>query len=136
MFMMGLTRKGEYAIRGIVYLARQDPNRLLLIADIATAVDVPQSFLAKIFQSFTKVGIIRSSRGAGGGFALARPASEITLLAVVEAVEGPITPNICVGDPEICERSSDCRVHPVWCRVQSQVKQVLAGVTLADLVKS
>ncbi len=134
--MMGLTRKGEYAIRGIVYLARQDPNRLLLIGDIATAVDVPQSFLAKIFQNFTKVGMIRSSRGAGGGFALARPASEITLLAVVEAVEGPISPNVCAGAPDICERSSTCRVHPVWCRVQSQVKQILADVTLAELAQS
>lgn len=133
--MMTLTRKGEYAIRGIVYLAQQDPRKLLLIGDIAAAVDVPQSFLAKIFQNFTKIGIIRSSRGAGGGFALAKPADQINLLEIVEAVEGPIIPNLCVGDPGVCERSSTCLVHPVWCRVQSQVKQVLNGVTLAELAK-
>ncbi|MEJ2200022.1 MAG: Rrf2 family transcriptional regulator [Desulfuromonadaceae bacterium] len=131
--MMGLTRKGEYAIRGIVYLAQQDPKKLLLIGEIAAAVDVPQSFLAKIFQSFTKVGLIRSSRGAGGGFALAKPATDITLLTIVEAVEGPIVPNICVGDPGVCELSSGCQVHPVWCRVQAQVKQVLSSVTLNQL---
>jgi len=133
--MMGLTRKGEYAIRGMIYLARQTPGRLVLLGEIAEAVAVPQSFLAKIFQSFTRSGMVRSSRGAGGGFALGRPAAQITLREVVEAVEGPICPNRCVLESESCERSALCAVHPVWRKVQEQVQAILERVTLAELAR-
>lgn len=131
--MMGLTRKGEYAIRGMVYLARQTPGRLILIGEIADAVCVPRSFLAKIFQNFTRLGMVRSSRGAGGGFTLGRLAERITLREVIEAVEGPICPNRCVLESGACERSGTCAVHPVWRKVQEQVQQILDSVTLAEL---
>ena len=68
---MELTRKGEYAIRGILYLAQQPPGKVSLLSDIADATDAPQTFLAKIFQSFAKLGIVNSYRGTGGGFVLA-----------------------------------------------------------------
>ncbi|MDX9709137.1 MAG: Rrf2 family transcriptional regulator [Trichloromonas sp.] len=131
--MMGLTRKGEYAIRGMVYLARQEPGKLILVNEIAETVDVPQSFLAKIFQGLTRLGLVRSSRGAGGGFALARPASEISLREVIEAVEGPICANRCVIDASFCGRGGNCTVHPVWHRVQDQVRSILDDVSLAEL---
>jgi Rrf2 family protein len=132
--MMELTRKGEYAIRGIVYLAGQPADSVCLLNDIASAVDVPATFLAKIFQQFSKIGLVKSFRGTGGGFVLARAADKITLLEVVEAVEGKIIPNRCVAESDSCERSGVCHVHPVWQRVQSQVRDVLAAVTLKDLV--
>jgi Rrf2 family transcriptional regulator, iron-sulfur cluster assembly transcription factor len=132
--MMELTRKGEYAIRGIIYLAQQPPGRVSLISEIAQAADVPQSFLAKIFQSFAKLGLVTSSRGTGGGFVLARPASAITLREVVEAVEGPIVPNRClIGSA--CDRSP-CRVHAVWKHVQTEVVQILEGVTIDTLARN
>jgi Rrf2 family transcriptional regulator, iron-sulfur cluster assembly transcription factor len=74
--MMELTRKGDYAIRGIIYLASQPPNKISLLSEIAAAVDVPQTFLAKIFQQFSKTGIVKSFRGTGGGFLLAGPPEE------------------------------------------------------------
>lgn len=131
--MMELTRKGDYAIRGIVYLASQPPNKISLLSEIAVAVDVPQTFLAKIFQQFSKTGIVKSFRGTGGGFLLAGPPESITLLQVVEAVEGPILPNRCVLKPGECERDASCTVHPVWRQVQQQVRSILAGITLKDL---
>lgn len=132
--MMELTRKGEYAIRGIVYLAGKPLDRVCLLSDIAAAVDVPPTFLAKIFQQFSKIGLVKSFRGTGGGFMLGRPAEQITLLEVVEAVEGAIVPNRCVGSPADCERSSFCNVHPVWRRVQTEVRGVLEGITLKELI--
>jgi Rrf2 family protein len=130
--MMELTRKGEYAIRGIIYLAQQPPGQVALISEIAAAAEVPQSFLAKIFQSFAKQGLVHSSRGTGGGFTLARPATAITLREVVEAVEGPILPNRCLlGAP--CDRGGKCLVHGVWQQVQSQVVNILDEVTIASL---
>ncbi|MDD2733088.1 MAG: Rrf2 family transcriptional regulator [Desulfuromonadaceae bacterium] len=131
--MMELTRKGEYAIRGIVYLAGKPIDKVCLLSDIAAAVDVPPTFLAKIFQQFSKIGLVKSFRGTGGGFLLGRAPENITLLEVVEAVEGPIIPNRCVVSPPECERSGFCKVHPVWKRVQGEVRSVLAGVTLKEL---
>jgi Rrf2 family transcriptional regulator, iron-sulfur cluster assembly transcription factor len=132
--MMELTRKGEYAIRGIIYLAQQPPGQVSLISEIAAATDVPQTFLAKIFQSFAKLGLVSSSRGTGGGFMLGRPAAQITMREVVEAVEGPILPNRCLLGNS-CERSGECQVHRVWRQVQSQVVETLEGVTIESLAK-
>lgn len=132
--MMELTRKGEYAIRGIIYLARQPQGKVVLVSEIAEATEVPQTFLAKIFQSFAKLGLVHSYRGTGGGFVLGRPAARITLREVVEAVEGPILPNRCLtGGP--CEYGRDCNVHPVWARVQQQVVEILDAVTIEDLAR-
>ncbi len=131
--MMELTRKGEYAIRGIVYLASRRSDQVCLLSDIAAAVDVPPTFLAKIFQQFSKTGLVKSYRGTGGGFVLGRAPESITLLEVVEAVEGPIIPNRCVIASGECPRDSFCNVHPVWVDVQIKVRDILRDVTLKQL---
>jgi Rrf2 family protein len=131
--MMELTRKGEYAIRGIIYLAQQPPGKVSLVSEVAEATDVPVAFLAKIFQSFARLGIISSMRGTGGGFTMGRPAEQITLREVVEAVEGPIIPNRCLLGSGSCDRVVGCTVHPVWRDVQAKVVQILEEVTIADL---
>lgn len=133
--MMELTRKGEYAIRGIVYLARKPYGEIALVTEIAEKTEVSPAFLAKIFQSFSKIGLVKSYRGTGGGFVLGRPSNQITLREVVEAVEGPILPNRCLMAEDECSRSAGCTVHPVWKRVQEQVCSILDSVTIADLAK-
>ncbi|GFE58941.1 Rrf2 family transcriptional regulator [Geobacter sp. AOG1] len=133
--MMELTRKGEYAIRGMIYLARQAPGKMALISEIAEATEVPPTFLAKIFQNFAKLGLVNSYRGTGGGFMLGRPASRITLREVVEAVEGPIIPNRCLMGSGACDFDKQCNVHPVWRRVQGQVVQILESVTIEELAR-
>jgi Rrf2 family protein len=133
--MMELTRKGEYAIRGIIYLAQQPPGKVSLVSEIAEATQVPVAFLAKIFQSFAKLGIVSSSRGTGGGFTMGRSPESITLREVVEAVEGPILPNRCLLGGAACDRTAECAVHPVWRKVQVQVEQILESVTIAELAQ-
>ena len=130
---MELTRKGEYAIRGIVHLATRPDDQVCLLSDIAAAVDVPPTFLAKIFQQFSKIGLVKSYRGTGGGFILGRSPEKITLLEVVEAVEGPIIPNRCVVIKGECPRDATCNVHPVWVDVQQRVRDILQSVTLLAL---
>lgn len=132
---MELTRKGDYAIRGIIYLANQPPNKISLLSEIAASVDVPQTFLAKIFQQFSKTGIVKSFRGTGGGFLLSGPPETITLLQVVEAVEGPILPNRCSLKQGECDRDRFCTVYPVWLQVQKQVRDILQNITLKDLTQ-
>ena len=132
---MELTRKGEYAIRGIIYLARKPEGQVALISEIAEATLVPQTFLAKIFQSFARQGLVNSFRGTGGGFTLGRPASLITLRDIVEAVEGPIIPNRCLVRKGACERDDICSVHQVWKKVQEEVVQILDSVTIRELAE-
>jgi Rrf2 family transcriptional regulator, iron-sulfur cluster assembly transcription factor len=132
--MLSLTRKGDYAIRGLVYLAKQPEGSISLISEIAEGVQVPQSFVAKIFQSLAKTGLINSTRGTGGGFTLARSSSQITLLEIVEAIEGPIIPNKCIMRDDKCGLKPKCTVHPVWIRLQDSIHSILGGVTLSSLV--
>ena len=131
--MLHVTRKGDYAIRGMVYLAMKPMDQMSLISEMASAIDVSQALLAKIFQNFSKVGLVKSYRGVGGGFLLGRPAEEISLLEIVEAVEGPIVLNRCLLRQGTCDRDAECTVHPVWREVQEKMREILSNVTLKHL---
>ena len=128
-----LTRGGEYAVRAMAYLARLPEGHVAALHEIGRAQDIPESFLAKILQSLVHAGLAVSLRGAHGGFALARPASEITMRDVIEAVDGPIALNQCVASPEDCPRNHDCEVHKVWLCAQDQLMGVLGTVSLQSL---
>jgi len=128
-----LTRGGEYAIRAMTYLARFPDGHVASLHDIGQAQDIPESFLAKILQSLVHGGLAVSQRGAHGGFALARPATEISMRDVIEAVDGPVALNQCVLWPEDCERSGECETHKAWARAQAQLMEVLDTVTLRTL---
>jgi len=132
--MMGLTRKAEYAIRGMLFLAKQHNGNPKLLDAVAVAVDAPKPFLAKIFQDLSNKGLIKSVRGAGGGFTLVRAPEFITLCDIVEAIEGPIMPNQCLMEEGICSLQKACTVHPVWRRLQQVTKGILQEVSLASLV--
>ena len=128
-----LTRGGEYAIRAMTYLARRPVGDISPLHDVGAEQDIPESFLAKIFQSLVHADLAVSQRGAHGGFTLARPSSEITIREIVEAVDGPIALNGCVLWPEGCQRSGGCRMHEVWVLAQERMMEVLGQVTLAEL---
>lgn len=130
---MKLTRGADYATLGILYLARQPRDKVVLIGEIAAAQSVPESYLAKIFQDLAKAGLVRSHRGARGGFTLARSPQEITLLQVIEAVEGPVALNRCLDAREGCERSADCPVYGALASAQAQLMSALEAVTLQSL---
>ena len=131
--MLHITRKGDYAIRGMVYLAMKPTDRMSLMSEMASAIDVSQALLAKIFQNICKVGLVKSSRGVGGGFMLGRPAEAISMLEIVEAVEGPIVLNRCLLQPGTCNRDAECTIHPVWREVQQKMRDILGNVTLKHL---
>ena len=129
-----LTRGGEYAVRAMSFLAERPDGEISSLHDVGGERDIPESFLAKIFQSLVHAGLVVSQRGARGGFSLARPATEISVREVIEAVDGPIALNGCVLWPDDCRRSADCRMHEVWVEAQRRMMEVLDGVTLAELV--
>ena len=133
---MKLTRGGEYGIRGVLYLAQQDNGKVNMLSAIAKAQDVPPRFLAKIFQALAKAGIVRSYRGAKGGFSLGRAAGEITIKDVIEAIEGPIYLNVCLVGPGECTRDKICPMHRVWEEAQDKMMGVLGRTNFSDLVKA
>ena len=135
---MQVTRAGEYAIIGLLYLAKQPERRTVMIDEISEAEDVPESFLAKIFQSLAKGGYVQSHRGAGGGFSLAKSAGEITLLQVLNCVEGVFALQKCVSDDPECvvstTRMSSCTLCAVFTEAQNRVNEVFTRTTIADLL--
>jgi Rrf2 family iron-sulfur cluster assembly transcriptional regulator len=130
---MKLTRGGEYGIRGVLYLAQHDDSKVSMLSAIAEAEDVPPRFLAKIFQALAKAGVVKSHRGAKGGFSLGRPASEITMKDVIEAIEGPIHLNVCLMAEGECSREKVCPIHIVWEEAQVKMMDVLSRANFADL---
>jgi Rrf2 family transcriptional regulator, iron-sulfur cluster assembly transcription factor len=128
-----LTRGSEYAIRAMMYLAGRPAGEVSSLRDVGREQNIPESFLAKIFQNLVHSGLVISQRGARGGFALARPGSQITVAQVVQAIDGPVSLNGCVLWPDTCERSASCAMHRVWISAQERMMGVLGDVTFADL---
>ena len=96
---------------------------------------IPRSFLAKILQKLVKAKIVRSYRGVKGGFSLSKHAREISILDVLEAIEGKLALNICVTDKKKCVSSRHCPVQSVWVTAQSRVADVLRKANFDDLAK-
>jgi Rrf2 family protein len=99
------------------------------------ATGVQESFLSKILQRLVHQGLLVSQRGSGGGFVLNRAPDQITLLDVVEAIEGPTQLNHCVGESGHCSRKEWCGVHPTWERAQRTLTLLLGGVSVAQLAE-
>jgi len=118
----------------MIHIASLADGAVALRSDIAEAQGIPPSFMAKILRSLVRARLLRSSRGVHGGFALARPGAKITLLDVVEAIEGPLSLTNCTPDPAGCARSDDCPATSVWLEVQQKMAEVLRGTSLDDLI--
>jgi len=132
---MRLTRAGEYAVRCVLYLAKQGQGVLVSRKEIAEQADIPGQFLAKIAQQLARQGFIEILQGAGGGYRLLVSPARITMLEVIETIIGEIFLNDCVGRPASCPNSTTCAVHRVWCRTQEQLRDSLRRVTFAELVE-
>jgi Rrf2 family protein len=115
---MQITRQADYAIRAVLYLSRLGPNQRAATSTVAQEQRIPPSFLAKIISQLSIAGLLHTSRGARGGVSLAREAKEISLLDVVEAIDGPILLNECVSDASTCTFEKDCPLHTIWCEAQ------------------
>jgi Rrf2 family protein len=130
---MKLTRAAEYAVRVVLYLSRRPAGELVTRRELAEEMQIPPPFLAKVSQQLARLGILVIHRGARGGYVLARPPEEITLLEVVEGVEGDLLLNDCVIRPEVCGRSAVCPVHRVWVEARAALRGVLARADFAQL---
>jgi Rrf2 family iron-sulfur cluster assembly transcriptional regulator len=132
--IMRLTRGSDYGLRGMLYMARQPLGQICLVSQVAAAENLPETYLAKIFQDLARNRLLISHRGAKGGFSLIDHPQDISLLDIIEAVEGRIAIAPCLDAREGCERVDLCEIHPVLDSAQAQMLSVLKNTTLADLV--
>jgi Rrf2 family protein len=128
-----ITRQADYAVRAALYLARLPAGSRAPTAQIARDQGIPPTFLAKIISQLSVAGIVHATRGARGGVSLARPPAEVSLLEIVEAIDGPVALNECTLNPAACPMSNDCPIRPVWCDARTELVQRLSAARLGGL---
>jgi len=140
---MLFSTKAEYGIRLMIELGRTADSAPVSLASVAEAETLPLSYLEHLVAKLRDAGLVTSTRGAHGGYQLARPPEEIEMLDVVQALEGPIAPMECFHSERegkvLCSHESDegraCATKVLWTRVQGGVTKALASTTLAELVE-
>lgn len=130
------SRSAEYAIRGCVHMAALAPGEYALVKNIAAQAGIPAHFLAKILQDLARDGFLKSSKGPGGGFRLNQPAAEISMLRIVEAVDGAGRYQRCIGGSPECHDRAPCGMHDSWKALRSRIIDYLGGTSIADLAKA
>src|ERR1044071_9612911 len=116
---MQLTRAADYAVRVMIHLAGLPSGTRASRADLAEAAECPEQFLSKVLQNLTRAGLVISHRGNTGGFELPESHQAATMLQIVEAIEGPLRLNVCLGPEEPCPRRHACPAHCVSAEAQA-----------------
>ena len=131
---MQITRQADYAVRAVLHLARSGNTERSATSAIAREQNIPPSFLAKIISQLSIAGVLHTSRGARGGVTSAREPKDISLLEVVEAIDGPIQLNECVANTGFCTFEENCPIRPVWCDAQDELVQRLKKANFQDML--
>lgn len=130
---MQLTRAADYAVRVMIHLAKTPRSTRASLPVLAAATGAPGSFLSKVLQSLTRAGLVTSQRGPAGGFQMSAPGRQASMREVIEAIDGPMNLNVCLGDDQSCPRRLWCPAHPVWVKAQEAVLDVLNEARISDL---
>jgi Rrf2 family protein len=133
---MEISRRTDYGVRVILDLAGRPQSQRASTKEIAERQNIPNPFLAKIISQLSLADLVTTHRGAGGGVTLSRPASEITLLHVIEALEGPVRLNRCLIEPRACPQNGHCPVHHIWARAQEELTSLLNVTTFDSLAET
>ena len=131
---MQLTTKARYIIRALIDMAIHSAEGPALVKDIAERQGMSARYLEQLLLAPKAAGMIRSTRGAHGGFTLARSTAEITLREIVQIMEGSISPTECADDPGFCPNSNSCVTHEIWVKIKRATDEILESTTLQDLV--
>lgn len=133
---MQITRQADYAVRAVLYLVQLGADQRAATSQIAEEQQIPPSFLAKIVSQLSVAGLLQTSRGARGGVSLAKEPEKISLLEVIEAIDGPILLNECVSAGGVCVFGEDCPMRPVWCEAQAELVERLRTTTFDQFIKN
>lgn len=130
------SRSAEYAIRAFVHLATVPEGKYAMVKQIAETGDIPSHFLAKILQQLARKGFLRSSKGPTGGFCLRTPANEITLVQLVESIDGLTEYGRCPAGMTECNDQAPCGMHDSWKALRGRIMEYLERTTIEDVAKA
>ena len=129
-----ISSSAQYALRAVVYLAQRDSEQPVPVDDVAAALDLPKTYLAKILKDLARADVLVSLRGKHGGFRLGPPASEISLLSVIKVFDRFDERRRCLMGRDTCSDEDACPVHEHWKSIGIQVAQFFSDTTVSDLV--
>ncbi len=130
-----LSRRTDYALRAMTYLSVRRGDGRCTIAEVSRIEKTPKEFTAKVLKELCRLGFVQSWLGSRGGYRLTRPPGEITVLEVMEALDGPLAINDCLAEPSLCGRTPGCRMHPLFRAVNEKMREILGEATIADIAE-
>jgi Rrf2 family protein len=134
--MLRLTKKADYGLMALKYLAEQAASGAQSAKDIAEAYHIPPQLLAKILQTLARAGLLVSHAGTNGGYSLARSANEITAFEVIRAIDGPLFITSCITIHGACDLAGHCTIKEPLRKVNDSIKDLLSGINIADLIEA
>lgn len=132
---MRISTKGQYGARLMLELALHYEKGTVLLKNIAKNQEISEGYLEHLLPALRIAGLVNSTRGAHGGYTLAKSPSEITLKEVIQALEGSLSPVECIDTPAVCQRVQFCITRDIWKELGEKMSQTLESVTLKDMVK-
>ena len=133
---MKLSTKGKYGLEALLDLAVHAAEGPVSLNSISSRQNLPENYLEQIFLTLRRSKLVESTRGAQGGYMLARPAEDISVLDVLNALEGPLAPVTCIiTEGESCERYAACASRTLWEKVKSTLDATVSSITLGELVE-
>ena len=133
---MKISTKGRYGLRILIDLATHDPAKPRLIRDIAQSQQISEKYISRLVIDLRRAKLIRSVRGVNGGFHLAKRPDQITLLEIIETMEGPVSVVECVRAPEKCKRQTLCPARDIWSKLNNGIRDLMQGITLDDILNA
>ncbi len=127
------TKTGEYAIRAILFLARQSEDALIMSSEVAKREEIPSHYLAKILQRMAKYGYVDSYKGRGGGFKITKLALDSSILEIVERIEGPVITLKCVTGLKECSDEHPCPLHEEWSELRDRIHNLISSKSVREV---
>ena len=131
---MKISTKGRYGLRILIDLATHDPTRPRMVRDIAESQQISEKYISRLIIDLRRARLVRSVRGTKGGFFLARPPKEITLLEILETMEGTVSVVDCVMTPEKCSRNIGCTARNIWLRLNDGIRELMRNITFEEIL--
>ncbi|MBO4491297.1 MAG: Rrf2 family transcriptional regulator [Lentisphaeria bacterium] len=133
---MKISTKGRYGLRILIDLATHDPEKPRMLKDIARSQQISEKYISRLVIDLRRAKLVRSVRGVYGGFHLAKLPEQITLLEVLETMEGPISVVDCVRSPEKCKRQTLCPARGIWMDLNNGIRELTSKITLDDILNA
>lgn len=133
---MKLSTKGRYGVRAMYELAVRQRKTPVPLSEIAAGQEISEAYLEQLMAKLKGAGLVKSVRGAQGGYLLAKDTKDITVGDILRPLEGTVGPTECAGEASACPGTSCCAVHVIWERIKKGIDEVVDGITLMDVVEA